>query len=468
MPFKGEHAVVIGGSMAGMLAARVLSDHFARVTLLERDAYPEKPGPRKGLPQAHHLHILLMRGHTILERLFPGLRVDFEKADMHRLDHGWDMPWLTPAGWGVPFHSGITLIIGTRDLLDWVVRRRVKALERVRVLDRMEATGLLTTSDGSAIRGVKVRSRQKEAAPEEEMLADLVVDAAGRGSHVRQWLGTLGYPVPSDTVINAHIGYASRLYRRPPTFSADWHGLMIQGHPPEHKRGGVISPTEGDGWMVTLAGGGGDYPPTEEAAYLEFAKSLRTPLLYEAIRDAEPISQIYGYRATENRRHHYAELRRWPGRLMVMGDAVCAFNPVYGQGMTAAALSALALDRCLRREGFDGHSELCRRFQRDLAHELEPPGSWPPGRTRTTPTWRAPGPIRPNGWPTGTSIGWSICRRAVRRSAATCCRCFTCCDGLAACSPRPLSCASSGGWWSGTNPSAIAVTKALPQPGRGG
>jgi len=373
MPPTGQHAVVIGGSMAGMLAARVLSDHFAQVTLLERDVYPETPGPRKGLPQAHHLHILLMRGQLALEHFFPGLVAELEQAGMHRLDHGCDIPVLTPAGWGVSFRSGVTMVIGTRDLLDWIVRRRVKALDRIRILDGVEATGLLATSDGSGLRGVKVHSRHPGGGAEDEMAADLVVDAAGRGSHVRQWLGTLGYPMPADTVINAHLGYASRLYRRPANFSTDWHGLVIHASPPGHKRGGVISPIEGQRWLVTLAGGGGDYPPTEEAAYLEFARSLRTPLLYEAIRDAEPLSPIYGYRGTENRRHHYAELRRWPARLMVLGDAVCAFNPVYGQGMTAAALAALALDRCLRREGVSFPSEECRRFQRELAREIDAP-----------------------------------------------------------------------------------------------
>jgi len=373
MPPTGQHAVVIGGSMAGMLAARVLSDHFARVTLLERDVYAETPGPRRGLPQSRHLHILLMRGQLTVEHFFPGLVAELEKAGMHRVDHGCDIPWLTPAGWGVPFRSGITMVIGTRDLLDWIVRRRVKALDRVRVLDGMDATGLLVTSDGSGIRGVKVHSRHPGGGGEEEMAADLVVDAAGRGSHVRQWLGALGYPMPAATVINAHLGYASRLYRRPTHFSVDWHGLMIQGHPPEHKRGGVISPMEGDRWLVTLAGGGGDYAPTEEAAYLEFARSLRTPLLYEAIRDAEPLSPIYGYRGTENRRHHYAELRRWPAHLVVLGDAVCAFNPVYGQGMTAAALAAQTLHRCLRREGVSFPSEQCRRFQRELGREIDAP-----------------------------------------------------------------------------------------------
>ncbi len=373
MPPSGHHAVVVGGSMAGMLAARVLSDHFSRVTLLERDLFPDKPGPRKGLPQSHHLHILLMRGQVILEHFFPGLMDELEQAGMHRLDHGWDIPWLTPAGWGVPVRSGISLVIGTRDLLDWIIRRRVRALDQVRLLDGVETTGLLPTSDGHGVRGVRIHSRRPGGGGEEDLAADLVVDVAGRGSHLKQWLVTLGFPMPADTVINAHLGYASRLYRKPPRVAADWHGLIIQGHPPEHKRGGIISPMEDNRWLVTMAGGGGDYPPTEEAAYLEFARSLRTPLLYEAIKDAEPLSPIIGYRGTENRRHHYAELRRWPAHLMVMGDAVCAFNPVYGQGMTSASLAARALDRNLYHEGVATPSEQCRRFQRALARAIEVP-----------------------------------------------------------------------------------------------
>jgi 2-polyprenyl-6-methoxyphenol hydroxylase-like FAD-dependent oxidoreductase len=371
MPLVGEHAVVIGGSMAGMLAGRVLSDHFHQVTILERDILPDTPTPRKGLPQAHHLHILLMRGQVILEHLFPGLIEEMMAAGIPRLDVASDMRWLMPAGWGVQFPSGITILTGTRDLLDVLVRRRLRALPRVRLRDGVEGAGLLPSSDGHGVRGVLARSRHNEGG-EEELAADLVIEATGRGTHLKQWLAALGFPVPEETVLSAHLGYASRYYHPPANSAANWRGLMMQGDPPRMKRGGVLFPIEGNRWLVTLAGGGGDYPPTEEGPFMDFAKNLRSSLIYDAIQDAEPISDIVGYRGTENRMRHYNLLRRWPHGLIAIGDAACAFNPVYGQGMTTAGMGALVLDRALRHGGDQLRRGLEHQFQQDLVRAIEP------------------------------------------------------------------------------------------------
>ena len=175
--------------------------------------------------------------------------------------------------------------------------------------------------------------------------------------------------------MNAFLGYATRLYRPPRSFRADWKGLHIQAAPPDHPRGGVVIPVEGGHWLVTLTGGDGDYPPTDEAGFLDGARTLRIPDLYEAITDAEPLGPIVGYRATENRLRHYERVRRWPEGLVALGDAVCALNPVYGQGMTTAALGAEVLDRCLRRS----RAPQCirpgtgRKFQRELARTIAAP-----------------------------------------------------------------------------------------------
>ncbi len=195
------------------------------------------------------------------------------------------------------------------------------------------------------------------------------MDASGRNSNASKWLEALGYAPPEETYTNSHLGYASRTYRRPERFDGDWKGLNAQAAPPEVTRGGVLLPLEGNRWMVTLSGVGGDYPPTDEEGFMDFARSLRTPMLYEAIKDAEPLSDISGYRDTENRRRHYEKLSRQPDNFLVTGDAASAFNPIYAQGMTTAALGAEVLEECLREQDAvsDAHGGLSKRFQKKLA-----------------------------------------------------------------------------------------------------
>jgi 2-polyprenyl-6-methoxyphenol hydroxylase-like FAD-dependent oxidoreductase len=387
-------AVVIGGSLAGLLAARVLADHFDRVTLLERDRYPAEPGPRKGVPQARHLHVLLVRGQSILERLFPGLRNDLIARGASLIDAARDLAWLTPAGWGPRFDSQLRYVACSRDLIDWAVQRRVAALPNITIREDVDVAGLLPSADGRAIAGVELRSRDAAAGRGmEQVTADLVVDTAGRSSRAPQWLEALGYPAPAETVVNAFLGYASRIYRRPAGHSRDWQGFYVQSAPPNRTRAGVIFPIEGGRWQVTVGGGGRDYPPTDEAGFLDFAHSLPAPEFAKAVAAAEPLTQIVGHRNTENRLRHYERLARRPERFLVTGDAACAFNPVYGQGMTTAALGAEVLDRCLR----DGRSAgdftgLARRFQRALARSNAVPWLLSTSEDYRIPTTEGPPP----------------------------------------------------------------------------
>jgi hypothetical protein len=202
------------------------------------------------------------------------------------------------------------------------------------------------------------------------MAADLVVDATGRGSRAPAWLEALGYPAPPETLVDPLLGYASRFYAIPDGFDPGWKALYLQADAPETRRTGGLFPQEGGRWICSLSGAGGDYGPTDEEEFLAFAKGLRDPVLYEAIRDAEPLSPIRGFRRTANHRRHYERLPAWPHGLVVMGDAACAFNPIYGQGMSVAAISAVALDRCLRED----RDDLERRFQKRASRSAA--GAW--------------------------------------------------------------------------------------------
>jgi 2-polyprenyl-6-methoxyphenol hydroxylase-like FAD-dependent oxidoreductase len=206
--------------------------------------------------------------------------------------------------------------------------------------------------------------------------ADFIVDASGRGSRTPEWLNEMGYPAPAETVINPFLRYASRLYAPPPDFAASWKSLLMRGVGPLVHRGGIIFQIEGGRWLVTLAGANRDFPPLDHDGFLEFARSLGDPPeLYEALRHAEPLTDPAGYQRTENRWRHYEAMPRWPDHFVVLGDAVCAFNPVYGQGMTAAAMQAEALDDALRQahlrwQGVDG---LAWQVQRSVGKLLHAP-----------------------------------------------------------------------------------------------
>ena len=364
------HAVVIGASMAGMLAARVLAGHVDRVTVIERDRLPEGAEHRKGVPQGRQIHVLLARGSAALDRLFPGFSRDLVAAGAVPFRLPGDALILSKAGWIDRRAPGWTMTSASRPLIEETLRRRLLQLPGIAVLDGSEVTELHASDDGRAVRGVSVR-RVDGGDDSRSIDADLVVDASGRGSRTPHWLADLGYPEPERTQVDSHIAYATRLYRIPDGFAADWRAAMLMPRPPGNPRTGDLMPIEGGRWIVTLMGAARQHPPTDEAGFTAFMRELSDPVIADTVAHAEPVSDIRGHRGTANRLAHYERMPRWPERLVVLGDAVCAFNPVYGQGMTTAALAAETLDDCLwaqRRRRPDGDLEgMARRFQRLLA-----------------------------------------------------------------------------------------------------
>lgn len=367
-----RHAIVIGGSIAGLMAARVLADYFEQVTLIERDSLPATPEFRKGVPQGRHLHVVQAGGKQILEHLFPGLQDELVAAGAHPIDVAQDLAYFLPRGWTPSVRSGLETYSCSRNLLEWAVRRRVAALDRVRFIQECDTTGLMMNTHTSRVTGVKVRYRKPSAerAQHTDLYADLVVDASGRTSRLPQWLEVWDYAPPAETTVNAFLAYATRVYEAPTGVVPETFPF-VQGKPPLIGRGGGILPLEGNRWVVTLGGYGEEnQPPTDEAGFLEFARTLRDPIIYNLIKDAKPLTPVYGYARTENRVRHYELLERFPDGLMALGDAVCAFNPIYGQGITTAARGAMLLDAILR-EHLSRHPDgdlrgVGRRFQQRL------------------------------------------------------------------------------------------------------
>jgi 2-polyprenyl-6-methoxyphenol hydroxylase-like FAD-dependent oxidoreductase len=265
----------------------------------------------------------------------------------------------------------------SRPLLEATLYRRVADHPRVRVIPGFEALGLAVDAAGQKVTGVRLRDRKVPGLSNTHVAADLVLDASGRGSRAALWLEHLGYTPPSETTIDAFTGYASRVFQRPAAFSARWTYLYVRPTPPDSPRGGVFIPLEGERWHVTLFGMAGDYPPTDEAGFLDFAHSLPTPQLYQAIKKAKPLTRITGYRRTENHLRHYDALPRYLEGFLAIGDAVYALNPVYALGMTAAALESEALDDSLREQRRGRQkgdlTGLARTFQRRLRKAVDRP-----------------------------------------------------------------------------------------------
>jgi 2-polyprenyl-6-methoxyphenol hydroxylase-like FAD-dependent oxidoreductase len=370
---SGRHAIVVGGSIGGMLAARVLAEHFDRVTVIERDQLPGNDGDhRPGVPHARHLHFFLKRGLMVAEELFPGITADLQGAGGHLLDQGRDFRILYRSGWSPRAEIGLEFCTFTRPLLEATLRRHLLADPKIALLQGFEVAGLVLNQDRSRVEGVNLQPRHHDPnvpAVMNTIAADLVVDTSGRGSKAPEWLEAAGFSRPGETVVDAFWGYATRIYEPVQDFKKDWKNLLVMNRPPYQPRAGIIQPIEGNRWLVTIAGVMRDYPPTDEEGFLRFARSLSSPELYRAIEHARPLSRIWGYRKTENRLRHY-EKADVPAGFAALGDSVCAFNPVYGVGMTLTGLEVLALRDCLR-EGkgrLDSH-----RFQKRVAKLVAAP-----------------------------------------------------------------------------------------------
>lgn len=352
----GRSAIVIGGGLAGMLAVTALSGHVEAITVVERDRYPQGRTFRKGVPQARHLHVLLSGGQHALDELLPGTIDALTEAGARSLYLPRDLLTRNPTGWQRRFderrHHTLSI---TRPVLDAVVRERaLRAVAdsptRVEVLEATEVVGL--TGDADRVTGVRVRSRDggPGGRAERELSADLVVDASGRGSRAPQWYVELGRSAPQEETVDAGLAYATRMYRPKDPASAPDMGINVPNWP-ECPRGAVYVPVEDGNWLLTMSGVRGHHPPTDEAEFTAFSATVGDPYVHELLAHAEPLSPVHGFRDTYNRRRRFERPGALPEGFLVLGDAGCTFNPVYGQGMSIAAIGALAVRSTLAADG---------------------------------------------------------------------------------------------------------------------
>ena len=368
---KGKQAIVIGGSMGGLLAARVLSNHFDEVTIIDRDKFPTEPDHRRGVPQSRHTHGLLASGRETLEAFFPGLSQDLREAGALPGDMIANSKWFFEGGLCAKFPSGLTGLLLSRPLVEFTVRKRVLAIPNLTVLEGAVVTGL--ASSRGKVTGVRLDDRVLEA--------DLVVDASGRGSNAPDWLDLMNYEKPRVDRVEIGVGYTTRLFRRRPQDSGGDVAVVIPANR-DTMKGGVMLAQENDRWTVTLFSYFRDYAPTDLEGFRAWAGRLPCQEIGNVIRNAEPIGEAYSARFPASVRQRYENLGRFPEGFLAFGDSICSFNPTFGQGMSTAALEAVELDECLK----GGLPGLASRFFKRAAKVIDMPWSVSVGADLSLPS----------------------------------------------------------------------------------
>jgi 2-polyprenyl-6-methoxyphenol hydroxylase-like FAD-dependent oxidoreductase len=344
-----RRAVVLGSGMAGLFSARILSDYFDDVVLIDRDDVPDSPCTRAGVPQGKHFHALLPGGLNIASELFSGFTDDLRAAGAVPCVGGQDFVAYRPEGksYSIAVYQPEPKPLGliyfmTRSLLEHCLRRRVQDLPNVETHYRSLVRDALTV-DGR-VTGVVIDGGER-------VVADLVVDASGRNARTVQWLATLGFDAPLESVINCDFAYASAVVRPSDPEALGGTGFFVLPKPdgPHNTRGAYVVRIEGDKWLAGLGGRFGDYPPTDLDEWRQFGRTLAYPVWDDVLNTTEPVTKPAAFRFPRSVRRHFERLDRFPDGLVALGDSVCHFNPLYGQGMSSAACQARALGDVLDR-----------------------------------------------------------------------------------------------------------------------
>jgi 2-polyprenyl-6-methoxyphenol hydroxylase-like FAD-dependent oxidoreductase len=310
MRASSQSAIVLGASMSGLLAAKALSKHFQRVTVVERDLLPDRAMVRRGVPQSAHAHGLLASGYRVMDDYFPGMMDELEACGAPRGDVVGDVLWFQYGRWKLRHQSGLRGITVSRPCLEATVRRRVRALPNVAFLEGTSGVKPAFNASASRVEGLVVCRRDDNS--KQMLQADLVVDASGRGSQSPKWLEEWGFGQPATISVKVDVGYATRVFERRAGDLFNSIGAIVAGTPPAETRYAAILAAEGSCWVITLIGMLGDYPPVEEGAWTRFAASLPVPVVHNLVTSARPLTEIVSYRFSANQRRLYERMKQFP------------------------------------------------------------------------------------------------------------------------------------------------------------
>jgi 2-polyprenyl-6-methoxyphenol hydroxylase-like FAD-dependent oxidoreductase len=374
MQTVGKSALVIGAGIAGLCAARTLADRFEQVLVLDRDKLPDAAVPRRGVTQGGHGHVLLVSGQRALSELFPGLMDELVEAGGVRFDPGTELSFYRFGSIWPRVPSELRLVTFSRPLLELAIRRRVAALPGVSFREAVSVT---------ALQGADGRVTGARLDDDEVIETDLIIDCTGRGARSNHWMAALGFPAPRVSEVKVGVGYATRFYRRSPGDLVEGSAVFSLPSPPDDKRAGLALPVEDDRWLISLGGWHDDFP-RDLTAFEQHARALPHPGIARLVERCEPLTELSVVQYPSSRRRYFEELTELPGGYLALGDSICSFNPIYGQGMTCAALEAVELGRLLDDSASFGSGsalgqELSTRYYQQAAKIVATPWQFATG-----------------------------------------------------------------------------------------
>lgn len=367
-----KKAVVIGAGIAGLITARMLTDYYEEVCVIERDEFPSEPDNRQGVPQSFHPHRVQPRGALIIEHYFPGY--NDELIQMGAISSH-DEKFMVANRYGRLVSkedpSSFKIASCSRALLEWVIRKRIQNIPQIRFLTSREVTGLIVSEDHSAVTGINIKERSGEKR-KEQLQADMVIDASGRSSKLIRWLNKIGLTVPEPEVLKVSLGYSTRYYKIKGSIPNEW--VMSDSDPEQGIRAGIFTRIEDDiAGLILFNAGGDEYPSTQPEEFQEQIKHLfAADKIVELMGQLEPLQGPRGYRIAESVRQHFELMEDWPSGLLVLGDALCGFDPIHGQGITVAAIEAETIAKCLEEQRTQTEPQFERKALQRMQQAIEP------------------------------------------------------------------------------------------------